>query len=74
MTHYTQSDVDMADRHIAEGERHIAQQEVLLTRLCGLALPTEEAEELLETLNATMIEHRAHRAAIIKALEANRGA
>jgi len=71
MTHYTQADVDMADRHIAEGERHIAQQEELLTRLRMQAHPTEEAENLLDLFNSTMVEHRAHRAAIVEALKAN---
>jgi len=33
MTHYTLADLDMADRHIAEGEGHIARQEVLMMGL-----------------------------------------
>ena len=71
MTHYTQADVDMADRHIAEGERHIVQQEELVTRLRMQALPTEEAENLLDLFNSTMVEHHAHRAAILEALNAS---
>ncbi|MBB5712521.1 hypothetical protein [Sphingomonas xinjiangensis] len=70
MTQYTQADVDMADRHIAQGERHIAQQEELITRLRVQAHSTQEAENLLALFNSTMVEHRAHRAAIIEALEA----
>ena len=70
MTHYTRADVDMADRHIAEGEQHIARQEALLSRLRMQSLPTEEAEKLLAILNSTMVGHRTHRAAIIEALEA----
>ena len=70
MTHYTQADVDMADRHIAEGEQHIVRQDELLSRLRMQCLPTEEAEKLLAILNSTMVGHRTHRAAIIEALKA----
>ena len=71
MTHYTQADVDMADRHIAEGEQHIARQEELLSRLRMQCLPTEVAEKLLAILNSTMIGHLTHRTAIIEALKAD---
>ncbi len=71
MTHYTRADVDMADRHIAEGKRHIDQQEKLLRTLQLQARPTEDAEQLLATFNSTMVGHREHRAAIIAALEAH---
>jgi hypothetical protein len=64
MTHYTQSDVDIADRHIAQGERHIVQQEALLTRLRMQEHPTEEAERFLALLNLAMVEHLAHRSAM----------
>ena len=70
MTQYTHADLEMADRHIALGEQHIAGQEVLLTRLRMQASPTEEAEDLLSIFNATQVEHRTHRAAIVAALEA----
>ena len=71
VTHYTQADVDMADRHIAEGEQHIVRQEELLSRLRMQSLPTSEAEKLLAIFNATMVEHRTHRVAIIEALKAD---
>lgn len=70
MTHYTQADVEMADRHIAEGEQHILRQEELITRLRMQSLQTGEAEKLLAVFNSTMAEHRAHRAAIKEALRA----
>ena len=68
MTQYTQADVDMADRHIAQSERRIIQQEGVLTRLRTQA---QDAENLLKTLNSTMSEYRAHRTAIMAALEAS---
>lgn len=71
MTHYTQADLEMADRHIAEGECHIVQQEALITRLRMHALSTEEAEKLLALFNSTQTGHRAHRVAIAAALEAD---
>ena len=70
MTHYTRADLDMADRHIAQGERHIVQQEQLVTSLRLKQLPTAAAEAQLVTLNATLVQHRAHRAAIAEALDA----
>ena len=70
MTHYTRADLEMADRHIAQGERHIVQQEQLVTSLRLKQLPTAAAEAQLVTLNATLVQHRAHRAAIAEALNA----
>ena len=70
MTHYTQSDLRMADRHIAEGERHIVQQERILTSLRLKGYPTANAETLLTMLNDTQAEHRKHRDAIASALGA----
>jgi len=69
MTHYTRADLDMADRHIAEGEAHILRQEKIVTRLHSNGAPTGEAENLLRLLNETQAEHRRHRRAIVEALE-----
>ena len=70
MTSYTHSDLLMADRHIAEGERHIVQQELILTSLRLKGHSTDEAETLLTILNDTQAEHRKHRDAIASALSA----
>jgi len=59
MTHYTRADLEMADRHIEEGERHIVNQEILITKLRLQDLPVEEAEALLAILNSTQVEHHA---------------
>ena len=69
MTRYTQADVEMADRHIAEGECHIARQEELVSRLGIQGHSTREAEKLLALLNSTQVEHHVHRAAIVAALQ-----
>ncbi|WP_374297021.1 hypothetical protein [Sphingomonas sp.] len=69
MTHYTRADLDMVDRHIAQGERHIVQQEQRVTSLRLKQLPTAAAEAQLVALNATLVQHRAHRSAIAEALD-----
>jgi hypothetical protein len=61
---YTAADLEMAHRHVAEGERHIVQQEELITRLRERGLPTQAADELLSTYNSLLVEHRQHRDAI----------
>ena len=71
MTHYTRADLEMADRHILQGEHHIVQQEELLTRLRAQGQATDSAEALLALFNSTLAEHRAHRGAIAEALEAH---
>lgn len=68
MTHYTEADLAMASRHIAQGEEHVARQERLVTTLRGKGHPIDAAVELLGNLNAALIEHRTHRDAILVAL------
>ncbi len=58
---YTQSDLDMANRHVAEGERHVAMQEELVSRLRLRNQSAAEAEALLALFNATLAQHRTHR-------------
>jgi len=58
---YTMADIEMVDRHIAQGERHIVQQEHLISRLRERGLPTAEAEDLLQRFRESLHEHRAHR-------------
>lgn len=70
MTHYTRADLETAERHVAQGEQHVARQEELLTVMRTRAQPTESAEALLTLFNSTLVEHRAHRDAIAKALDA----
>lgn len=69
MTHYTAADLAMADRHLAEGEQHIARQEMLVTSLRLKGHPTDEAESLLRLFNQAQIEHRLHRQAIAEAID-----
>jgi len=62
---YTAAHIRMADEHIAQGERHIVQQEELISRLRSHGLPTDQAEDLLAEFEATLHQHRDHRALMI---------
>lgn len=55
---YTQDDLDMVLRHIAEGEQHISNQEVIITKLRIRQLDTKAAEEALAVFNEMLRIHR----------------
>lgn len=61
---YTAADLEMAKRHVAQAERHIVEQEELISRLRERSLPTEDAEQLLATYNSLLQKHRQHRDAM----------
>lgn len=58
---YTAADLEMANHHVAQGEKHVQMQEALIERLRNHGLPTVMAEELLTEFQATLVQHRAHR-------------
>jgi len=61
----------MAERHVAQGERHIIDQERILTDLRLRSQPTDTAEELLRQFNDLLGQHRAHRDQIKAQLDAH---
>ena len=61
---YTPADLETAERHIAQAEQDIAEQERLVSRLRLKGLPTEAADELLSTYRSLLEMHRDHRDAI----------
>lgn len=65
---YTQADLDMANRHIAEAERHIVRQEEIITDLGAKSADTNLAEELLAEFQATLRMHREDRDLIAREL------
>jgi hypothetical protein len=67
---YTQADLDMADRHIAQGERHVVNQERIISELSAHDQSTELAEQLLEEFRETLRQHRLHRDRIAEDLHA----
>jgi hypothetical protein len=66
---YTQADLDMANRHIAEGENHIVDQERVVNRLVAVGVSTEAAESLLSEFNHTLKKHREHRDRVAEGLQ-----
>lgn len=50
----------MAHRHVREGKVHIDRQRVIIGRLAGNDLPTEEARHLLTLFEANQAEHQRH--------------
>ena len=69
MTHYSQADLDLATRHLAEGEVRIARQQALIVGMRARNLPTAIAEKLLAEFRYTLSLQREHHAAIADALE-----
>ncbi|MBM0206165.1 hypothetical protein JNW90_26490 [Micromonospora sp. STR1s_5] len=57
-----------ADRHVAEGQVRVDQQQARLAALGESGFDTALAERLLETLERTLIEWRAHREEILRRL------
>jgi len=53
--------VEMAARHVLEGEMHLAHQTALIERLRRMGLPTEEAQALLERFYLLQAQHEQHR-------------
>lgn len=63
---YTAADIQRADDHIAQGERHVERQYALIERLRSRDLPTEQAEQLLIDFEAILLQHRAYRALMLE--------
>jgi hypothetical protein len=57
---YTVEDLKMATRHVALGERHVADQEKLVAKMTAEGLDTAVAEDLLEEFRQTLDSHRQH--------------
>lgn len=51
--------VEMARRHVREGEEHVRRQRELIERLWEHRLPIDEAERLLANFEEALEEHRA---------------
>ena len=55
-----ETELEMVQRHVREGEGHLANQRALIARLRTSHLPTEVAEALLATFEDVQREHKAH--------------
>jgi hypothetical protein len=55
------SHLELATRHVAQGERHIAAQEDRIADLARLGADTTMAQQLLNNFFALQIQHIQHR-------------
>lgn len=54
-------EIQIVDRHIRMGARHISRQHEIVARLTELGAPTKQAIELLDIFEVTQALHIAHR-------------
>jgi len=64
--------LEMVERHIASGKRHLAQQVVRIAKLEALGLDTVGAETLLATFSQSQRLHIEHRDRILRETNAPR--
>ncbi|MBB4570594.1 hypothetical protein [Rhizobium leucaenae] len=58
---YTTADLELANRHVLLGEKHIIDQEMLITKLMAKGLDTAVAESLLSLFVDMLNIHRDRR-------------
>jgi hypothetical protein len=51
---YSVADMVLANRHVAEGERFVANEEMVISRLLAVGASTAIAEELLAVFHVTL--------------------
>ncbi|MBV8684296.1 MAG: hypothetical protein JO111_15570 [Caulobacteraceae bacterium] len=54
-----ETQIEMAWRHVKQGEAHVQKQHEIIARLRRQSLPTGQAEALLHEFESTLEEHRA---------------
>jgi hypothetical protein len=52
--------LEMAERHVREGERHVANQREVIVHLAAHGHSTELAKRLLKNLEELLLMHRQH--------------
>lgn len=57
----SETELEMLNRHIRMGARHISRQREIIDRLTELGAPAQQAIELLELFEVTQALHIAHR-------------
>ncbi|AZO12913.1 hypothetical protein EN817_11335 [Mesorhizobium sp. M3A.F.Ca.ET.174.01.1.1] len=55
-----ETQLEMAQRHVREGEERIARQRDLIERLAEHGHPTDEAVKMLQEFQAIQLEHITH--------------
>jgi hypothetical protein len=61
-----ETELQMAERHVREGRRHIARQKEIIQKLRSLGAPTDDAETLLAIFASLQKQHLAHVARLSK--------
>jgi hypothetical protein len=64
----TQADLDLADLHVAQAERHVTKQHLIVQRLADDGHSTDMAVSLLQEFEQTLRDHRTHRDVIAEEL------
>jgi hypothetical protein len=62
-------DLELAERHIAEGKGALEKQEALIRDLEGKVLDTEAARSVLATMRQTQVRHEKDRERILGELQ-----
>jgi hypothetical protein len=65
---YTQEDVDLVEKHVAQGERNVLQQQQIVIGLSESGYPTGEALELLAALERSLHHLQQRRSRIRRAV------
>ena len=60
-----ETELEMVERHVREGERHVSRQREIVRELFDHNHPTQLAEQLLVAFEQTLLDHRAHLARLI---------
>ena len=55
-----ETEIEMAERHVRQGQAHVARQSELVEQLRVDGHDTRQAEELLTEFEAILTEHRKH--------------
>lgn len=59
-------DIEMAERHVREGERHIIRQHALIAQLKQDGLPADVAVRFLDLLEDLQLVHRQHLSRLLR--------
>ncbi|PIK73757.1 hypothetical protein CS379_06605 [Methylobacterium frigidaeris] len=63
-----ETELDMVQRHVKDGARHIVKQRAVIDRLQRCNLPTEDAEALLILFEGIQRQHQEHLARLARGL------
>lgn len=65
----SQADLELAIRHVKEAEKLVAEQRVRIDRQKAEGRPTEQSEQMLQTMQEALTRLKSHRAGMTNAVE-----